>query len=277
MPREDVRTTGWGKRPASAHPRASALWAAYVRLAPVATITLCAVWVYHLVELLIATQASPGSLGIDRQTAMDGAARWLSTGSPFLERQLAGPYRVLGWNIVDSGEFLYPPIVLPVFAAMSLLPNPAWWIIPGALVFVGIAQHPPATWAWPPIVFLLMLAWSIPVIVQGNPVIWLAPVVMWAWRLPFLGPLVLFKPTLAPFALIGIRHRSWWVSLVVLAVVAVPFGDLWSEWVRVTLDARQPLGPAYSVFQAPFLLAFALAGYAGLDGVRRRSAPSPRQ
>jgi hypothetical protein len=54
----------------------------------------------------------------------------------------------------------------------------------------------------------------------------------------------------------------------VLAVLALAFGGLWIEWARATLDARQPLGFAYSVFQAPFLLAFALAGFAGRDATR---------
>jgi hypothetical protein len=69
----------------------------------------------------------------------------------------------------------------------------------------------------------------------------------------FAAPFVLVKPSLAPFALFGVRQRSWWIGLAVLVVLCVPFGRLWAEWVASVLNARGG-GLLYSSLEVPMLL-----------------------
>ena len=66
--------------------------------------------------------------------------------------------------------------------------------------------------------------------------------------------LVLLKPTLVPFALVGCRHRSWWVGLGVLALVSVPFAAMWLDYVTVVQNARDPNGLMYSLNQVPTVM-----------------------
>jgi hypothetical protein len=75
--------------------------------------------------------------------------------------------------------------------------------------------------------------------------------------------LVLIKPTLAPFALVGIRHRSWWIALAALAVVSLVFLPMWQDWLAVTLNARGPyVSPFYSWQQVPLMLSPLVARWA---------------
>ena len=63
---------------------------------------------------------------------------------------------------------------------------------------------------------------------------------VYAWP----GPFVLIKPTLAPFALIGITRR-WWAGLAAFALLCVPFAGMWADWLHVVLDsggATYPFG-----------------------------------
>jgi len=45
--------------------------------------------------------------------------------------------------------------------------------------------------------------------------------------------LVLLKPTLAPFSLIGIRTRGWWVAAVALGVVSLAMLPGWFDYLTV--------------------------------------------
>jgi hypothetical protein len=67
------------------------------------------------------------------------------------------------------------------------------------------------------------------------------------------APFVLLKPSLAPFGLFGIRHQSWWVGAAVFALLCLPFGTLWSDWLR-TLGNSRGGGLLYSSLEAPMLL-----------------------
>jgi hypothetical protein len=49
---------------------------------------------------------------------------------------------------------------------------------------------------------------------------------------------VLIKPSLAPFAAFGIRHRRWWGFLFLLAPASLPFGTLWQDWVTALLNSN---------------------------------------
>ena len=61
------------------------------------------------------------------------------------------------------------------------------------------------------------------------------------------GPavLVLLKPSLTPFALMGANRRRWWIALALFAVVSLPFGALWIDWARALLNSNGSL--LYSV------------------------------
>jgi len=77
----------------------------------------------------------------------------------------------------------------------------------------------------------------------------------------FAAPFVLLKPSLAPFALFGIRRRSWWLGAAVLAVLCLPFGAMWLDWLT-TLRNSQGGGLLYSSLEA-FLLLLPLAAWWG--------------
>lgn len=186
-------------------------------------------------------------VGIDFTLYRDVAARWLA-GGPFYEpRQLAGPY------VVAHGDVLYPPVGLWLFVPFTVLPMVLWWAIPAVLTAWAIWRVRPRPAVWP--LMALCLAWpTTPLkIWTGNPVIWcmaaMSVAIVYRWAAPF----ALLKPSLFPFALFGIRERSWWVGLAVFLAVCLPFGTLWADWVASVLDSRGS-GPLYSVLEAPMLL-----------------------
>ena len=75
------------------------------------------------------------------------------------------------------------------------------------------------------------------------------------------APFVLLKPSLAPFALFGIRRRSWWLGASVLVVLCLPFGAMWLDWLS-TLRNSQGGGLLYSSLEV-FLLLLPLAAWWG--------------
>ena len=68
------------------------------------------------------------------------------------------------------------------------------------------------------------------------------------------GVLVLLKPALALFAAWGIRRRSWWLSLGLLAVASAVLAPMWPDWIRIMLNSRNPSGLLYAWQEAPLLL-----------------------
>jgi hypothetical protein len=195
----------------------------------------------------------------DVQLYIDAADRWLA-GGPFYEpRQLAGPYEVA------HGDILYPPVGLWLFAPAAILPLPValvlWWGIPAAVTIWAILRVSPRPTVWP--LIALCLAWpTTPLkIWTGNPVIWcvaaMAVAIVWRWGAPF----ALLKPSLFPFALFGIRQRSWWIGLAVFVALCIPFGAMWADWLTTVINSRGA-GPLYSALEAP-MLALPLVAWAG--------------
>ena len=231
-------------------------WRAYVRLSLPVAIGIAAIGCIRLVVMLSEAARLPGTIGIDLTTATDAAHRWLSGSSPYLARQLAGPYQLIGANPVDSGEMLYPPIALPMFAIFTALPAIVWWAIPAVLGVIGLFRTRPAAWTWPLLALCLFAGQGIPLMIAGNPTIWVVAGAIWAPSLGWPGPLLLLKPTVAPLALLGILRRSWWVSAAIVAVVSLGFGSLWVEWFHVVANMRAPGwgGILYSFQQLPILM-----------------------
>lgn len=218
------------------------------RMRVVLAIVALGILVFPLVDLLTAA-AKPnfnGYGGIDYTLYMDATRRWLDGGGFFQPYQLAGPYPI------QMGDVLYPPYTLYLFVPFTVLPALLWWAVPLGTTALVVWRLRPAPVAWPFIALCCFWPPFIARIVAGNPVMWamaavaLGFVVRWA----FVGALI--KPSLFPFALIGIRDRAWWIALAVVAVASVPFGALWIDWFRAVTNSSG--GLFYSLQDVPILL-----------------------
>ena len=251
--------------------RLQPLWRAYGDLAAPLAIVILAIGGLRLALMVAEAARSPGAIGIDHATAMDAARRWLGGSSPYLARQLAGPYTLLGANLSDSGEMLYPPVVLPFYAVASVAPAILWWAIPVVLSSVAIWRARAARWAWPILALCLTVGPSLATLIAGNPVMWIIATSLWAPSLGWPGPLAVLKPSVAPLALLGIRHRSWWIAAGILGVACLAFGSLWADWYRSVVNMQTPGlgGILYSVPELPFLLIPVIAAVAARPTTRK--------
>ncbi len=235
---------------------------AYLRLAPTLTVAILLVGLARLWILSQQAAATPGAIGIDFQAVTDAARRWVTTGQPFLGRQLQGPYPHLGWNSSDTGEFLYPPVALPAFLLFAHLPAPVWWAGCGALFVLGLVTIRPARWSWPILAGLVSLTNVPAVIIAGNPSLWISALALLGPVSGWTGALVLLKPTFAPLAVLGVWRRSWWVAVGLLIVASVAFGPLWVDWVHAVRDIQDPASEL-PISQLPILLVPAVAAFSG--------------
>jgi hypothetical protein len=190
-----------------------------------------------------------GLIGVDLEIYLGYARRFVDTGSMYAANQLTGPYPgqpyVVGPVPADM-PCLYPPTTIYLFAPFLVLPPILWWVVPLGVVAYVLIHLRPATWTWPVIVFPLVTADFSAGLVTGNTGMWLMAAVagglVWGWP----GILVLIKPFLAPFALIGARRRAWWVGLAVAAALSVPLAASWIVYPDVVANARgilyDPLG-----------------------------------
>lgn len=214
-------------------------------LAVVAVVIL----VFPLIDLLSAA-AKPNFNGygaIDLTMYLEATQRWLAGGSYFEPYQLAGPYPI------RMGDVLYPPNALLLFLPFTVLPAILWWVIPLGITAGVLWRLRPAPVAWPFMALCVFWPPFVARIVAGNPVMWvmaavaLGFVVRWA----FVG--VLLKPSLFPFALLGVRSRSWWVALAIGGIVSLAFGTLWFDWVTALTNSEGG-GLLYSLQDIPILL-----------------------
>ena len=110
-------------------------------------------------------------------------------------------------------------------------------------------------------------------LIHFNPFMWCAAAValgtLYAWPSVF----VMLKPTLAPFALIGIRRRSWWVAAAAFGLVALAFWPMWSDYMTVLANARNESGLLYNAADVPLLLIPVIAWF---GATRARTIPAPR-
>ncbi len=72
---------------------------------------------------------------------------------------------------------------------------------------------------------------------------------------------MLLKPSLLPFAFIGVRRRSWWIQLGALGLLSLPVLGLTLLYPQVILDSRGG-GLLYSLNDVPLLVLPVLAGFA---------------
>jgi hypothetical protein len=205
------------------------------------------------------------AVGMDYGIYMDRTRDWLNGDGFYRSRQLTGlPYDI------QNGDSFYPPTLLYLLVPFALgLPTILWWLIPFVIIVIALAHIRPPTWTWPIMAFVLLLPRAAPILVLGNPSIWIIAAafagVAWGWP----SVLVLLKPTLAPFALIGIRRRSWWIGLGVLALVSLPFGAMWLDYGTALFHAQNARGLDYTLGEWPLMIA-PMAAWFGQRSQRSR-------
>jgi hypothetical protein len=200
-----------------------------VALVLTGAIALVGVWeVAYLIPYIDAQHA----LGTDLNYYRSVGEHWLNTGSFYLPRQLAGPY-----VIQTDVDVLYPPIAIPWFVAFHWLPFAVWYAIPAAVVGWAMWRLRPAMWTWPIIAFLAIWPRDLSNILYGNSDIWVIAAIAAGAVLGWPAILVAVKPSLAPFILIGVRHRSWWILGLALAIASLPFLGLWFDYLRAIHDS----------------------------------------
>jgi hypothetical protein len=207
--------------------------------------------------------------GADYEFFLTVANRWLATGEFYAAHQLAGPYEA-DINTVT----LYPPAALFLFLPFVWLPAVLWWAIPlGTIVFL-VVRWRPSIWVWP---FLALMLWwprTQSIIVWGNTGMWIAAFLALALAYRWPGALILIKPSLAPFALVGIRSRGWWVVAIALALVSLPMLPDYITAMRNNVGSFPGLD--YSVQDIPFIAIPLVAWLARADR-GEASLPTPER
>jgi hypothetical protein len=218
-----------------------------------------------------------GRVGADLALYLDATSGWLAGGSFYPEHQLAGPYPI------TDGDILYPPTMIPFFMIFLVLPNFLFWLIPLSIVAWVVWRYRPAPWTWPLMALCLAYIPTTVKFVHYNPVMWAGAAVglglIYGWPSLF----VLLKPSVAPFALVGVRHRSWWIGLPFFVVYSLLFAPLWIDFATALMNSHNGDGLLYSISDVPFLL-IPIIAYLGRTRFRTRpiveqpiSAPAPAE
>jgi hypothetical protein len=225
----------------------------------VAVVLSVAVFLLPLAFVALIPDPLTQPLGVDFSLYRDVAARWLAGGPYFEPHQLTGPYTI------EAGDILYPPVALWLFVPFTIAPAVLWWAIPIGVTGWAIWRLQPRPEVWP--LLALCVAWPTTLLKTwtGNPVIWSVAAMALATLFYWPAVFVLLKTSLFPFAFFGANRRSWWVAIVVLVVLSLPFGPLWADWLASVVNSRGG-GPLYSSLEIPMLL-LPLIAWAG----RRRT------
>jgi hypothetical protein len=204
-------------------------------------------------------------LGFDQNTYFAAARDFLGGRGFYESYQLAGPYEI------NAHEILYPPLLLGILIPFTFLPDPLWVIVPAILTGWIVISWRPTYWAV--FAIALCLAWpsSSGLYLLGNPGIWAVLLVAVATRWEWAGPLVMIKPSLMPFALVGIRSRSWWLGAAALLAVVAATWPMWRDYIAAMFNARgASANVLYSLWTSPMMLVPVLAW---LGSTRRRDQP----
>lgn len=232
------------------------------RLVDLVALTLTAVFLALLIADLVPLlpNLDPAKIAVDYNLYLGATRRFFAGGGYYLPYQISGPYPT------DPGVILYPPPFVLVVAPFLVLPWICWWALPIGITAAVVWHHRPRVVAWPVIAGCLWFPGTTVMIVAGNPTMLFVAGVALATVWSAFGPFALLKPSLFPFALVGIRERAWWIGLAVLLLVSLPFGAMWIDYAKVLLNARNPFGVLYNAVQAPTML---LPVAAWLGGSRR--------
>ncbi len=222
------------------------------RVAHDATLAVIGVAIFAIVAQLVIgfpyTDLGGTDWGADLRGYVEASRSWLAGDGFYLPRQLHGPYPI------ELGDVLYPPTMLYLFIPFLVLPYQLWWVLAVGLLGFVVWSWRPALWA----VALILVCLAFPdqpvLYFRGAPVIVFAALVAAALRWKWPGALILLKPSILPFALIGIRTRGWWITAGILLVLTLPLIPLIPDWLRAVVDARGPAGWLYSVKDLPLLM-----------------------
>lgn len=187
------------------------------------------------------------NIGVDYVLYRDATASWLGGGPFYLSHQLSGPY------VITHGDVLYPPPMLVLLVPFTVLPAVLWWLVPIAVTGFVVVGYRPRPWAWLAISLCLLFPITGVKILHGNPGLWFGAAIAAGTRLAWPSVLVFLKPTLLPFALIGITRRSWWRGLAGLAVLSLAFLPMWPDYVSALLNGRAEMGLLYSLNEVPMV------------------------
>jgi len=186
--------------------------------------------------------------GADLHLYLGATSRFLDGGSFYLPHELAGPF------VVQVGDILYPPVTMLLFAPFLVLPEFLWWAIPLGVTGWCVWSLRPSVLGWAGIVACLVLPYTVPLILAGNPGMWTTAAVALGLRYGWPAALVLVKPTLLPFALIGANRRSWWIAVAGLGLLSLPFLPATIDYLAVLRNAQSPDGLLYSFGNVPMML-----------------------
>jgi hypothetical protein len=186
--------------------------------------------------------------GGDYRIYMEAARRWLSGDGFYLDRQLHGPYPIA------LGDVLYPPTALYLFVPFTFLPALLWWAIPIGLTAWIVRGWRPRMTAWPLMAASLAFPITPLMLIRGTPTIWIMVAIAGGLRWGWPGALVLLKPSVLPFALVGIRSRGWWMALGFMALATLPAQAMLPDWLHAVFDGRGWGGSLYSLHDVPLLL-----------------------
>ena len=206
---------------------------------------------------------SRGLVGVDLRISIVFAERWSTTGSMYLERQLAGPYAAREFDPdLETLPSLYPPPAVLLFAPFRVLPSFLWWLVPLAVIGWSVARSRPRTLVWPLIGAALAWPNTSSAIIAGNTAMWVAAAVAGGIHLGWPAVAIALKPSFAPFVLVGLlnKPRVFFAALLVLATVSLLFLDQWPRYLSATLNAD--VWPLYSIGDLP-LLALPLIAWLG--------------
>jgi len=230
------------------------------RVARIATLTVMGVAILAIVaQLLIGfpySNLGGTDWGADLRGYVEASRSSLAGDGFYLPRQLHGPYAI------ELGDVLYPPTVLYLFIPFLVLPYQLWWVLAVGLLCYVVWSWRPTLWAVASILVCLAFPNQPVLYFRGAPVILFAALVAAALRWKWPGALILLKPSILPFALIGIRTRGWWITAGILLVLTLPLIPLIPDWLRAVVDARGPDGWLYSVKDLPLLMV-PVIGYLG--------------
>jgi hypothetical protein len=181
--------------------------------------------------------------------------RWLAGGGFYQAYQLAGPYDPMT-QLGNGSAVLYPPVtVVLLLVPATVLPVVLWYAIPLGITAAIVWSYRPSPLAWLLIAAFARFGPSLATMWYGNPGIWVPFAVALALRYRWVAALVLLKPSLFPFAFIGVHDRRWWIAVGCLAGVSLVLLPMDLDWTHAVLNAQgERSGLLYSLRELPMAM-----------------------
>jgi hypothetical protein len=108
-------------------------------------------------------------------------------------------------------------------------------------------------------------------LIYGNPSMWafasLVAGLVWSWP----AAMVAIKVTLSPFALVGVRRRSWWITVGIGLALSLPLAAMWPDYVTAISNARNSYGLEYLLGEWPIAAALVIVAWGSRHPGSRRT------